>query len=789
MSMERTDYSRTCFVIMPFGKKEIVDGQGRRRSVDFDRIYQEIFEPAIRGATLPEGGSLMPRRTDQDFFGGDITQQMFEYLNYSRVAIVDITGLNPNVIYQLGVRHRANPAGTVIFRQVGAKIPFDISQVKAFPYEFEPSEEALKSEALITQVLTESLQRNRIDSTGQRALTAQRSSKSFIEPDLKDAENALRIGDRAKAIAAYRRGSAGDPDNNLLHLRLGLLLKDDGKWSDALEQFDKAITAAPGYAEAWREKGIAENKLYHKAGKPAGMATGIEALRRSIELSPDDYDAHAPLGSALRREGRLREALAEYEQATDISGGHPYPLLSSLSLRKQLDGRLVIDNRTRSLMQRAESTLRAQVSSEPPDDPPWSFFNLAELRLYDGDVAEAKKLAALGVEHASADWQVTSFADSLDTLVGDATDLPGLRDLIKDLREQASVLVAAGAAATPAAAAMLSASIQIDLVSGDAVGYEADVLALKYAQFLYGLDRKVVGLLAAKGASISNQLPETGRTLLLSSNGTTAAKELLFVGVEPQGRFDYQAIRRFSKAVLSTLARERPSVRSVAMTLHGRGFGLDEEEAFRAEIAGVLDAISAGAFPTQLQRVAIVESVTSVTDRLAGILRTVLPTGSIGAAPTREAALMSLSHAQAQLGDVGHDSSSKPNVFVAMPFAEKYDDRYHYGVSGAVNSAGFICERADMAQFTGDVLEWVKKRIQSASLVVADLSDGNPNVYLEVGFAWGSGVPTVLIVPENEKVPFDVAQQRRLIFRSIKHLEELLTKELQGLLRQPGRSS
>jgi hypothetical protein len=38
------DYAQICFVIMPFGRKEV----SNRWEVDFDRIYPEIFEPATR---------------------------------------------------------------------------------------------------------------------------------------------------------------------------------------------------------------------------------------------------------------------------------------------------------------------------------------------------------------------------------------------------------------------------------------------------------------------------------------------------------------------------------------------------------------------------------------------------------------------------------------------------------------------------------------------------------------------------------------------------------------------
>ena len=59
------DYPRTCFVIMPFGETDVVDGTGATRKVDFDAIYDGIFEPAINAVPLPEGGMLKAHRTDR----------------------------------------------------------------------------------------------------------------------------------------------------------------------------------------------------------------------------------------------------------------------------------------------------------------------------------------------------------------------------------------------------------------------------------------------------------------------------------------------------------------------------------------------------------------------------------------------------------------------------------------------------------------------------------------------------------------------------------------------------
>jgi hypothetical protein len=75
----------------------------------------------------------------------------------------------------------------------------------------------------------------------------------------------------------------------------------------------------------------------------------------------------------------------------------------------------------------------------------------------------------------------------------------------------------------------------------------------------------------------------------------------------------------------------------------------------------------------------------------------------------------------------------------------------------------------------------VRSRIRTASLVVADLTDANPNVYLEVGYAWGIGVKTVLVVKSTEHLKFDVRGQRCLVYKKIKDLEDSLTLELKQL--------
>ena len=100
------DYTKICFVVMPFGTKPV-----GKHKVNFDRIYDEIFKPAINAVALPEGGKLKAARTDKDFFSGDIGQEMFQYLNARGSCWPTSPSLNPNVMYEIGVRHAARSRG------------------------------------------------------------------------------------------------------------------------------------------------------------------------------------------------------------------------------------------------------------------------------------------------------------------------------------------------------------------------------------------------------------------------------------------------------------------------------------------------------------------------------------------------------------------------------------------------------------------------------------------------------------------------------------------------------
>jgi O-acetyl-ADP-ribose deacetylase (regulator of RNase III) len=116
----------TCFVIMPFGEKTDPDG-----TVDFDKIYLYLIKEAV------ESLDVECVRCDKIDEAGWIHRKMFEHVYAADVAVVDITQLNPNVFYELGVRHAVADRTTVLIKKARTKTPFNISGLNIIEYDLE----------------------------------------------------------------------------------------------------------------------------------------------------------------------------------------------------------------------------------------------------------------------------------------------------------------------------------------------------------------------------------------------------------------------------------------------------------------------------------------------------------------------------------------------------------------------------------------------------------------------------------------------------------------------------
>jgi hypothetical protein len=106
----------TCFVMMPFAPP-------------LGGYYATVYEPAIKKA------GITPVRADADIFGtGKIIDQIWSGINAARVLVAELTGRNPNVLYELGLAHALKKPVVLVSSNEG-DVPFDVRHVRVIYYE------------------------------------------------------------------------------------------------------------------------------------------------------------------------------------------------------------------------------------------------------------------------------------------------------------------------------------------------------------------------------------------------------------------------------------------------------------------------------------------------------------------------------------------------------------------------------------------------------------------------------------------------------------------------------
>ncbi|MDM4014986.1 hypothetical protein [Roseiconus lacunae] len=111
---------KQCFVISPIGE---AGSEVRRRA---DQVLRHVIEPA----TLACGYEAI--RADKMSEPGMITSQVIQRIVDDTLVIADLTGSNPNVFYELAIRHAIRKP-LVQLIQKGDKIPFDVAGMRTVP--------------------------------------------------------------------------------------------------------------------------------------------------------------------------------------------------------------------------------------------------------------------------------------------------------------------------------------------------------------------------------------------------------------------------------------------------------------------------------------------------------------------------------------------------------------------------------------------------------------------------------------------------------------------------------
>jgi hypothetical protein len=324
----------------------------------------------------------------------------------------------------------------------------------------------------------------------------------------------------------------------------------------------------------------------------------------------------------------------------------------------------------------------------------------------------------------------------------------------------------------------------------DIIKLPSDLLLLKHAKGFHGGDLAVANSLIAEGVCTEEEIsPGQDEFVILRTTKLVAPSRVMFVGTPPLRDFSYGQMRHFAARAIEILAAENLPLALMTTTIHGVNYGLDASEALQSLVRGFQEGLAR--HPNcRINEITFVEK----NERTGRILKAALETMQAeNSASEPRSKSESRKSAVAIFGDGvqsgAADGGVKKHVFVAMPFSEEFQDIYEFGIYEPIRRCGYICERVDEPVFTGDILQRITERIATAEFVIAELTGARANVYLEVGYAWGKGIPVITLAREGEKLHFDVSTHRCIFYRTIGQLAKELEKLVRGVYSGGGRKS
>jgi hypothetical protein len=126
-------------------------------------------------------------------------------------------------------------------------------------------------------------------------------------------------------------------------------------------------------------------------------------------------------------------------------------------------------------------------------------------------------------------------------------------------------------------------------------------------------------------------------------------------------------------------------------------------------------------------------------------------------------------------------------VFVIMPFrpdpglAEVYEV-----IRGECAKLKLNVKRADDIVGSRPIIDDIADSILNSEFIICDLSDERPNIYYELGYAYGVGngpLDILLIARQGTTIHFDIAPLRVRLYKDARELRSVLAHDLQEMIR------
>ena len=407
-----------CFVLMPFGKKKDENG----RTIDFDEIYNKVIKPAV------EDAELEPIRADEETIGGIIHKPMFERLMLCDYAVADLTTANPNVFYELGVRHGIRPHSTVLIFGKGGRLPFDVAPLRAIPYGIDANgapETPNEDRKVIAARLVES--REPVDDSPLFQLVT-----DWPKPDLAhlktDAFRELvNYSKKYKERLADARDSGVDALSAIekeLNLKdvdpaiivdLYLSYRAVEAWQQMVDLVAKMPRELARTVMIREQLGFALNRLKRSDEAEKTLKEVIDEFGANSETNgllgrvyKDRWDEARTAGRAIEAKGYLRRSITAYLNGFEADWRDAYPGINTVTLMEMED---VVDPRQSELLPVVRYAVKRRLTDKNPNY--WDHATLLELSVLASDANGAEDALSDALASNPEKWQRKTTANNL----------------------------------------------------------------------------------------------------------------------------------------------------------------------------------------------------------------------------------------------------------------------------------------------------------------------------------------------------------------------------------------
>lgn len=132
--------------------------------------------------------------------------------------------------------------------------------------------------------------------------------------------------------------------------------------------------------------------------------------------------------------------------------------------------------------------------------------------------------------------------------------------------------------------------------------------------------------------------------------------------------------------------------------------------------------------------------------------------------------------------------SQRDKAFVIMQFSSEFNELYENVIKPTCEKYNIECVRADDIYTSTPILSDITESIIKSSMVIADITPDNPNVFYEIGYSHAISKPTILLCERSrENLPFDVSGIRTIFYSNTiagkRQVEENLDRYIKNMFR------